>query len=156
MKKVILLVAVAFAFASCSKEKQLTRTLSGKWNIDAVTYSAVPSAFPTTISGTGQSVSGYLTFDKKTLASDYNVSFSTQATTLFGTTIPSTPVAVAGTGTFTNTENAFTITKSDNSSKLDFAILNNNKTTMKWQTTTTDTISMLPVTVTLTIDATKQ
>ena len=83
MKKLFLLVTAAVAVVSCSKEKQLAKTLNGTWNVKSVTYNASPNigGLTTTINGTGSSVGGTISFDRKALTSNFNVAFSTQPTT---------------------------------------------------------------------------
>lgn len=162
MKKTLALLSFCvLLLAGCSKQKQLTRRLDGKWNITKVTYTATPSGIPTQITGTGQNTSGYLNFVRKDMTADYNVTFNTEPASIFGQTIPSIPVSIVGNGTFTNTETDFTITQNDSAkTKMDFVILKNEKTAQTWKTTTTTNINMggqaLPVSVTLTIDVTKE
>lgn len=163
MKKLFLLLTAAVAVVSCSKEKQLARTLDGTWNVKTVTYSASPNigGFTTTINGTGSGVTGTISFDRKAATSNFNVGFSTQPTTVGGIfPVPAIPVTLNGTGTFTNTENAVTITRTDTVQTLTFAILSNNKTTMTWKTTTTTNLDLggqsVPVPVNLEIGVEKQ
>ena len=163
MKKLFLLVTAAVAVVSCSKEKQLAKTLNGTWNVKSVTYNASPNigGFTTTINGTGSGVGGTISFDRKALTSNFNVAFSTQPTTVGGIfPVPAIPVTLNGTGTFTNTEDAVTITRTDTVQTLTFAILSNNKTTMTWKTTTTTNLDLggqtVPVPVNLEIGVEKQ
>ena len=164
MKKIFFLLAASVAIVSCSKEKQLTKTLNGTWNVKSVNYTATPNigGLTTTINGTGSSVNGTVSFDRKNMTSTFNVGFSTQPTTVGGLfPVPAIPITIKGNGTFINSETDITITRTDTVSQpMVFAILANNKTTMTWKTTANTTIDLagqsVPVPVALEIGVEKQ
>lgn len=155
MKKIFFLLVTTVVLVSCSKEKQLAKTLNGTWNVKSVNYTARPNVggFASTINGTGTSVTGTVSFDRKAGTSVFNVGFSTQPTTVGGLIpVPAIPVTLNGTGTFVNTENSFTITRTDTVQTLNFAILSNNKTNMTWKTSTTTNLDLAGQSVAVPVD----
>ncbi len=54
MKKglVLMMLAVVFVFASCSKESKLNRKLDGKWNLTKLDGNALPSGYSSSITFT--------------------------------------------------------------------------------------------------------
>jgi uncharacterized protein (TIGR03066 family) len=67
MKKglVLMMLAVVFVMASCSKESKLNRKLDGKWNLTKVDGNALPSGYTSSI-----------TFTKDKKVGTYSASFT--------------------------------------------------------------------------------
>lgn len=130
MKRVflgVLSVLVLWMMGSCNKEKALTNRLNGTWNIDLLEYrtNILDSTSGTSIPLTGSNTNaGTITFNSTKKTGDYRITAVTQAinVTIPGLPnpiiIPSSTVNVAGSGTFTNTENTITITDAQQSPRV--------------------------------------
>lgn len=120
MRKVLLFIfAVAIAGASCkqeddgptkSPEEVYAERLDGNWNVNTLNYTAVaPTPFgPVPINGTASN-SGNITFNTPAKTATYNIRFLPQLGNL---PIPVDTVRLEGSGTFTNTTTAITLTES--------------------------------------------
>ncbi|MSQ79988.1 MAG: hypothetical protein EXR21_10045 [Flavobacteriaceae bacterium] len=125
MKKIItlsaLLLAVAFTFSSCSKEKQLKKRLVGTWNIDkfdgTITDAGGGAATPYSFANAG-------TF---TFKDDNTGSYSI---VILGTTDN-------GSINWANTENSVTITESG-APTIIYTVTTNEETRQVWTTTYID------------------
>lgn len=125
MKKFItlsaLLIAVAFTFSGCSKEKALTKRLVGTWNIDK---------YDGTITDAGGGLATPFSFSNVgtyTFKDDNTGSYSF---VILGTTDN-------GTINWTNTENTVTITESGEPTLI-YTVTTNEKTRQVWTTTYID------------------
>lgn len=132
MKKIIalsaLLLAVAFTFSSCSKEKQLKKRLVGTWNVDKVagTVTVKIAGFPDNVQPVDTANAGTIIFKDDATGSNQGGQSMTWL---------NTDVTVALTDKTDNTTKTYTVTT-------------NEKTRQVWTNTETTTSVVFGMTIT--------
>ncbi|MBA4303149.1 MAG: hypothetical protein C0424_02880 [Sphingobacteriaceae bacterium] len=119
MRKALLFLAlIALVSTSCKKdntpakspEEVYAERLNGNWNVNQLNYTAtvpVPVFGSIPINGTATNA-GSISFNTPAKTANYNIRF---LPTLTGLPIPIDTVRLVGTGTFTNTTTAITLTE---------------------------------------------
>ena len=137
MKKIItlsaLLLAVAFTFSSCNKQKSLMRRLVGDWNIDK---------FEATITPTGGGAGAPFTFANVGVLTFKDGGTGSSVMTILGQTTNSTYVWV-------NTETTITVTESGQTPTV-YTVTTNEKDKQVWSFTESDQTSTTTGTISLT------